>query len=340
MTNAVPESIDLFTTCPPYRGSDAGAYVKHVCELSRWSDDAGCKGMLVYTDNGLVDTWLLAQIIIQNTKSLAPLVAVQPVYMHPYTVAKMVSTLGYLYGRQVCLNMVAGGFKNDLTALNDLTPHDKRYARLTEYTNVIQRLLAGSSPVTFEGEFYHIEQLTLKPPLPKELFPVITISGSSSAGLAAAHSLGAIAVMYPEPPDKQTVAPEHRNSGFGIRVGIIARKHEDEAWQIAYERFPADRAGQITHHLAMKVSDSVWHRTLADLSNVAKTERSTYWLWPFENYKTFCPYLVGSYAQVTDEVSRYLSAGCKMFLLDVPANEEELAHISVVFSEALHKANV
>jgi len=43
-----------------------------------------------------------------------PLVAVQPVYMHPYSVAKMVSTLAFLHQRRVFLNMVAGGFKNDL----------------------------------------------------------------------------------------------------------------------------------------------------------------------------------------------------------------------------------
>src|SRR5215216_2164891 len=89
-------SIELYTTCPPFRGSDYAAYVKQVCDVSRWSDEAGCTGMLVYTDNGLLDPWLVSQIVLQNTTALAPLVAVQPVYMHPYSVAKMVSTLGYL----------------------------------------------------------------------------------------------------------------------------------------------------------------------------------------------------------------------------------------------------
>jgi len=41
-----------------------------------------------------------------------------------------------------------------------------------------------------------------------------------------------------------------------VRVGIIARKSEEEAWSIANERFPGDRKGQITHQLAMKTSDS------------------------------------------------------------------------------------
>ena len=326
--------INLFTTCPTFDGSDSEAYVRRVCEVSRWSDEAGCKGILVYTDNSVIDPWLISQIIIQNTRALSPLVAVQPVYMNPYTVAKMVSSLSYLHNRPMCLNMVAGGFKNDLAALDDSTPHDKRYDRLVEYTTIIARLLAGGAPVTFEGEFYRVVQLSLEPPLPEKLFPIITISGSSAAGLAAAKTLGAIPVKYPEPPEQCAIHPELRNNGCGIRVGIIARKQEDEAWTIAEGRFPPHRQGQILHTLAMKVSDSAWHHTLSDLGGEPKEQRSTYWLWPFQNYKTFCPYLVGSYEQVSNEVGRYLAAGYRTFILDVPASEDDLTHIGNVFAEA------
>jgi alkanesulfonate monooxygenase len=334
------DPVDLFTTCPTFDGSDSEAYVKRVHDVSRWSDEAGCKGILVYTDNSVVDPWLISQMIIQNTKALSPLVAVQPVYMHPYTVSKMVSSLSYLHGRRMCLNLVAGGFKNDLAALNDLTPHDKRYERLVEYTTIVARLLAGGTPVTFEGEFYRVVQLSLKPPLPRELFPIITISGSSAAGLAAAKSLGAIPVKYPEAPERCTIQPEFRNNGCGIRVGIIAREQEEEAWKIADERFPPDRQGQLMHTLAMKVSDSVWHRTLSDLGGEVKEQRGTYWLWPFQNYKTFCPYLVGSYEQVSNEVVRYLAGGYRTFILDVPASEEDLTHICNVFAEARQTVTV
>src|SRR5207245_662888 len=92
-----------------------------------------------------------------------------------------------------------------------------------------------------------------------------------------------------------------------------------------------DRKGQITHHLAMKVSDSVWHKQLSDLGKEGYTEENPYWLVPFENYKTFCPYLVGSYERVADELARYVTVGYRTFILDVPASPEELAHIRVAF---------
>jgi alkanesulfonate monooxygenase len=322
----------LYSTCPPYRGGDAEAYSRQVRNVARWSEAGGCEGILVYTDNGLLDPWLVAQLILQSTTRLSPLVAVQPVYMHPYSVAKMVATLSFLYRRRIDLNIVAGGFKNDLLALGDATPHDRRYARLIEYTTIV-RALFGGGPVTFTGEFYSVSNLRLSPEIAPELMPRILLSGSSPEGLAAAHALDALPVRYPEPPTASQSGIEQEAVEFGIRVGIIARDEEQEAWAIARERFPEDRRGQAIHQLAMKVSDSAWHRQLSALAPQL-TPESAYWMVPFQNYKTFCPYLVGSYGRVGDEIGRYLTSGCRAIILDVPASEEELQHIRLSLAAA------
>jgi len=136
-----PEALAVFSTCPPSSTADQRCYRQSVIDTAQWSDRYGWRGILVYTDNSQIDPWLNAQIIVERTERLCPLVAVQPGYMHPYTVAKLVTSFGYLYGRSVYLNMVAGGFRNDLAALNDTTPHDRRYERLCEYTLIISRLL-------------------------------------------------------------------------------------------------------------------------------------------------------------------------------------------------------
>ena len=94
---------------------------------------------------------------------------------------------------------MAGGFKNDLASLDDQTLHDKRYDRLVEYATIIKQLLSSSAPVTFNGEFYRVNNLKMTPPLSAELFPGLLISGSSDAGLAAAQRLAATAIKYPKP---------------------------------------------------------------------------------------------------------------------------------------------
>lgn len=323
--------IDLFSTCPPSNGCERGAYVQKVIDAARWSERAGCQGTLVYTDNSLVDPWLLSQIIIQQTERLCPLVAVQPVYMHPYTVAKMVASIGHLHGRRVYLNMVAGGFKNDLNALRDPTPHDQRYDRLVEYTTIIKALLAGPLAVSYDGAFHAVEKLKLSPSLPPALFPGVFVSGSSEAGLKAVKALQATAVKYPTPAGEET--PGDPSIAWGIRVGVIAREDSDEAWTIARARFPEERKGQLTHQLAMKVSDSSWHRQLS--GSEATAPDAIYWLAPFQNYKSMCPYLVGSYARVAGELARQIALGCRTFILDVPPNEEELEHTRIVFNRAI-----
>lgn len=334
---AAAPRLEVFSTSPQSLGADPAAYLRRVADVARWSERAGCVGILVYTDNGIVDPWLVAQNILLNTSSLMPLVAVQPVYMHPYAVAKMVASLAFLHGRRVCLNMVAGGFKNDLTALGDPAPHDERYARLVEYTAVIRGLLEGAAPLTFHGRYYRTENLTLKPPLPRELFPQIFVSGSSAAGLQAAQAMGAVAVKYPEPPQEAKIEAAAEGMRFGVRVGVVARPEREEAWSVAHERFPGDRRGRLAHQLSLKVSDSEWRHRLAALG---ATPSDTYWLGPFENSKTNCPYLVGAYDDVAAELSTYMKTGYRTFILDIPPDEDELSHIGVVFRKAAQRSGV
>jgi alkanesulfonate monooxygenase len=334
-------TIRMFSTCPPSvdlaaaPGASGGSYLEHVAAIARWSEAAGCEGMLIYADNRLVDPWLVAQAVIEATERLCPLVAVQPAYMHPYAVAKMVATLGYLHGRKIYLNMVAGGFKRDLEALGDPTPHDARYARLVEYSRIVMDLARGSAgnrAVSFQGSYYTVDGLKLTPAVPQEILPELFVSGSSEAGREAASALGAVAVHYPQPARQYGKDAFDPALARGIRVGIIARATSDAAWQVAEERFPPDRRGEVTHQLAMKTSDSRWHK---DLSERPEAEPdSPYWLRPFHSYQTFCPYLVGSRERVALEVGRYIAAGFRSFILDVPPSEAELAEIQAVFALA------
>ena len=211
------------------------------------------------------------------------------------------ATLAYLHGRRLYLNMLAGGFRTDLLALDDPTPHDERYERTIEYTQIISGLIAGES-VTHKGRHYSVSNLNLAPALPEELRPGFLISGSSPAGLDAAQRTGATAVKYPKRTSEEQ---DQADEGSGIRVGIVTRESSEDAWAVARERFPEDRKGQLTQKLAMKVSDSHWHRQLADMArdedeqgHSEEPDADPYWLWPFENYATFCPYLVGSYERV------------------------------------------
>ena len=111
---------------------------------------------------------------------------------------------------------------------------------------------------------------------------------------------------------------------------MIARETEAEAWEVAHDRFPDDRRGQIAHALAMRTSDSQWHGQLSSLAEQPST--GAYWLHPFKNYRTFCPYLVGSYERVGNELARYYELGFTTFIFDVPPSREEFEFIDRTLS--------
>lgn len=326
--------VRVYATTPQSKDVDVSEYARRVADVARWSEEAGCHGILIYTDNGIVDPWLVAQGVIEATQQLRPLIAVQGVYMHPYSVAKMITSLAYMHGRAVDLNMVAGGFRNDLLALGDETPHDDRYERAVEYTRIVTGLLAGET-VTLDGRWSTVKNLKLTPPLPPELMPGLLMSGSSPAGLAAGESIGALAVRYPKPiEDEEREIESQPANGVGVRVGVIARDSAEEAWRVARDRFPEDRRGELKHQLAMKVSDSHWHRALSAQDEGSESEASPYWLGPFKQGQTFCPYLVGDHETVGAELSRYMAAGFATFILDIPPDREELEHTGAAFEHA------
>ena len=329
--------IDLFTTTPQSVEFDRHLFLNELKRISRQTEKYGYKGILVYSDNRLADPWMMTGIILAETTHLLPMIALQPMYMHPYTVAKKIASIGLIYNRQIALNLVAGGFVNDLSAMGDHTPHDKRYDRLAEYTEIIQLLLTSEKAVTYKGEFYEIKNLKMQPLLPEQLQPKYYLSGSSDMARKTASRLGAKLIEYPEPTvDYVKSGRSNGNGVHGIRVGILARHTHEKAWSDARIRFPNIRSGELSHQMAKKTSDSEWHKTLSGQNGYDLSEESVYWLGPFKHYYTFCPYLVGDYKEVARELSEYLQTGCTTCILDIPVSEIDLQSTLQVFDRAIH----
>lgn len=325
--------IDIYTSSPSEHIKSNEPYIKRLREVAQWSDRYGCRGMLIYTDNRASDPWVLAQDVITCTNTLRPLIAVQPVYMHPYAVSQKITTLAEVYGRAVDLNFVAGGFQFDLAALGDKTAHDDRYERLSEYGEIVTTLLRGER-VTVQGKHYNIFGLKLDRAVSNDLLPGLTVSGSSPSGRNCAKLLGAVAVMYPEPfhgtqPPRESELSQIQGTGLpvGIRIGILARETASDAWQEAKLRFPNSPQGQTLRKAAVQVTDSSWLHQLSTIAGAEATvEHDVYWMGPFTNGKSFCPYLVGSYSDVAAYLSCYFRNGVRFVILDCPNEEQDLAH--------------
>jgi alkanesulfonate monooxygenase len=328
--------LHLYSTCPHRLETDGGpTYAAAVAHAARWSEEAGYEGMLIYAANEApADPWLLAQIVVQATRGLSPLVSVNPPYMHPFTAAKLVASIASLYGRRTDLNVIAGGFANDLAAFADVMDHDGRYRRLTEYVAILEALLRDERPVSFAGEFYRTDRMKLAAPPPAELRPRLFVSGSSAASLDFARLVGAISLHYPtfaEDDGPEAGASDLRS---GVRLGIVTRPDGEAAWRVARVRFPDDRRGQVRHMLAMSVSDSVWHKRLSALGDRAEAAPNPFWLGPFQNDQDYAPYLVGDYDTVAKALALLIRAGRRWFIVDAPPDADEAQHVRAAFARA------
>jgi alkanesulfonate monooxygenase len=243
--------IELFSSCPRSSKVARSRFLDYVADVARWSERAGCRGILVPADGTLVDPWMLAHAIVKSSTALCPVIAVQPAYTHPYWLAKQVSSFAYLYGRRVGVSIVGG-------------PDDNA---VSELATTLRRIIECDHTAALDGPGPHGK---LAPPLPKGLRPEIFLPGST------------------------------------IHVGVIARESNDHAWAIARSRFPCERGR-------------------AD-------ESSPHWLTPLRDYDAGCPYLVGSYDVVAAELDRFVSAGRRRFVVDVPVDPEELDHVQIAFA--------
>lgn len=339
MMDLAASGVTIYSTCRSSIGYNEQYHMRRLLEIAGWADDAGYRGALVYSDNTSIDSLMAAQAAIANTASFIPLVAIQPIDMSPFALARAVSSLAHLYGRRIDINFVSGGFARDLAVQGDTVSHDERYDRLTEYATIVKKLLTGGM-VNFAGEYYNFRRARLTAPVPYDLLPKTYVSGSSPASLQAGEALGVGQLSFPLVPE-DFVSPDLRKNKFGsgISVGIIAREDSAEAWRIAHKRFPADPEGAARMKLLLSAAVSSWQPQLASVAIPDEAPGQTYWLVPFRYHHTFCPYLVGNYDEVAEAVATYLGGGIRTFVLDIPEEPDDLWHARTAIERAVTAMN-
>lgn len=328
--------LTVYTTMPSWQDRTRQEYRRRVVDVARWTEQAGFRGALVYTDNTLVDAWAAAQLAIDNTERFVPMVAVNPVDTHPFAVAKTISTLAFVYGRRVDLNLVTGGFSKHLSELGCELGHRERYDRLAEYGEIIRRLTAAPTAVTYTGKYYALDAAAVSPPADPALAPDLYVSGASDDCREIAGLLGVDRLSYPHQID--SYQGDRPLAGCGVRLGVIARDDAQEAWRIAHERFPSSESGEKLHEWAVGKVESHWHLKLSRDALRSHAPKGVYWLYPFRAYQTFCPYLVGTYADVGAMLQRYIALGVSTLILDEVVEPEDLHHTTTALNHAYAQA--
>jgi len=176
--------------------------------------------------------------LLLATTRLRVMAAVLPGPWHPAVIAKLGASADQLCGGRWDINVVSGWFQGEFDAMGlPWLPHDERYKRTREFITILKGIWTQDH-YSFKGEYYEINDFTLKPKPVQQPHPEIFQGGNSRA---ARENAGAVSDWYfmngntpqghkEQIDDVSAIAARHgRRVKFGANAFIIARETEREA---------------------------------------------------------------------------------------------------------------
>jgi alkanesulfonate monooxygenase len=231
-----------------YLGTSEGARAldyDYMKQIAQSADHLGYEGVLIPTGRSCEDPWVVASTLLPVTKRLKFLVAVRPGLHQPSLAARMAATFDRLSGGRLLINLVTGGDQTELEGDGVFLDHAARYAQSAEFIRIWRGIIARShegETFDYDGKHLRVKGAKLLFPTLQHPYPPVYFGGSSEA----AHELAAEQVdtylTWGEPPaevakkvaDVRARAARHgRSVRFGIRLHVIVRETEDQAWQAA-----------------------------------------------------------------------------------------------------------
>ncbi|MCC5599031.1 FMNH2-dependent alkanesulfonate monooxygenase [Nostoc favosum] len=258
-------------------------------QIAQAVDDLGYTGALLPTGRSCEDAWIVASTLLSLTRQMRFLVAIRPGLVSPGVAARMAATFDRLSGGRLLINVVTGGDPVELAGDGLHLDHDQRY-ELTDEFLTVWRAIASGEQANLQGDYLNIQDGKLLFPPVQKPYPPLWFGGSSPIAQKIAAKHVDVYLTWGEPPAqvaekiasvRRLALSEGRTLRFGIRLHVIVRETEGEAWdaanqlikyvddeaiakaQKAYARMDSEGQRRMTqlHHgnrEALEISPNLW----------------------------------------------------------------------------------
>jgi alkanesulfonate monooxygenase len=225
----------------PTRGIDLAYFRRYVQAL----EEGGYDYTLLPYGASSADSFVVASAVGQLTERLRPIVALRPNTTFPTVGAQKLATLDQLTEGRAVVHLISGGSDAEQARQGDYLPKERRYARTSEYIDILRQSWTSPAAFDHEGEFYKFEGFgpgfaPYDGPIP------ISIGGQSDEAFAVGGAKADIFSFWGEPLDDLRGEID-RVHGIARAAGrttlpriwvtfrpIVARTDE-LAWQKAHE---------------------------------------------------------------------------------------------------------
>ncbi|MDR0747278.1 MAG: FMNH2-dependent alkanesulfonate monooxygenase [Helicobacteraceae bacterium] len=255
---------------------------KYLRQIATTAETLGYDGLLIPTGSGNFDPFLTAATLANVTNKIKLLVALRTsAEGSPTVFARKTTTLDEALDGRLILNVVPGAWPEELEADGVFLSHDERYEQADEFLTIWKRILNGEK-VTHKGKYYNVKDAVNFLWGPQRPHPPLYFGGSSDA----AHDLTAKHIdaylSWGEPLDqvaekikdvKNRAKKLGRNVRIGIRLQVIVRETEKEAWDAA-DRLISKLDDKIIQEAQriQNTSDSVGQHRITDLHKGDKSK--------------------------------------------------------------------
>ncbi|MQY22786.1 LLM class flavin-dependent oxidoreductase [Nocardia macrotermitis] len=178
----------------PSRGIDLPFIRRYVRAL----EDGGFDLTLLPYGSGSADSFVLASAVGQLSDQLKPIVAVRPNTVFPTVAAQQLATLDQLTEGRAVVHLISGGNDAEQARQGDYLPKTERYARTSEFIDVLRR--SWSEPEAFSHAGAHYRFDGFGPGFPPYAAPIpISIGGQSDAAFEIGGTKADIFSFWGEP---------------------------------------------------------------------------------------------------------------------------------------------
>lgn len=214
----------------------------HIAAAASIHENAGFDRVLFAFHSTSPESILIAQHVANHTRKLKLMIAHRPGFTAPTLAARQLATLDNLTGGRVAVHIITGGNDKELAQDGDHLSKDERYARTSEYLDIVRKEWTSETPFDYAGKHYKVEQAfaAVKPKGPEGI--PIYFGGSSDPAIAVAGKHADVYALWGETLEqvaetlrnvRAAAAVHGRKLRFSLSLRPILAETEDAAWEKA-----------------------------------------------------------------------------------------------------------
>jgi alkanesulfonate monooxygenase len=314
------------------------------------AEAAGFEYMLVPVANVCWDAYITSAMMLGQSRTIKMLVAARPGYVNPVLLAKMIAALDQLSGGRVAVNLIAGQSDAEAQAEGIVWTKQQRYEMMDEEVSILKALWTSRGKVDFEGRYHTLRGARIAPHPLQQPYPRFYLGGGSRQAWEISAKHADVHLFWGDTTDRiadnmrtirSLAAPHGREDaiGFGMRLQIICREREEDAWDAAHElvRHVTDAH---TSFIRTNYATSEANRRVQELA-IAHGDRIAPHLWTgitrVRPGAGIC--VVGNAVQCADTLQEFIDLGCHSFCLSGYLHDEEAQRFARLVRPILAERN-